>query len=82
MKSKVTFEFDNAEAADHFASWLCEQGEQDYWNWMEYRESEESGNITGTHFDYHSGCFDEGADPESLLIPVSCGRLDSDDADD
>lgn len=52
---KLTFEYDTEEekiAAGHFISWLSGQGEQDYWTWMEYRESEEYGNITIRHFDY------------------------------
>lgn len=39
---------------DHFLTWLCESGEQQYWNWMEVREEEEKGNITIVDFDYHS----------------------------
>ncbi len=52
--TKITFEFDNQAMADHFKTWLCESGEQDYWTWMECREQEEDGNITARNFDYHS----------------------------
>ncbi len=62
----LTFNFENEKAAEHFKSWLCGQGEQDYWMWMEYREQEESGDITGIDFDYHSGS----------VIKATCGRLD------
>ncbi len=54
-KTKVQFVFDNDESAEHFLSWLCGAGEQDYWQWMEYRESEENGDITVTNFDYWGG---------------------------
>jgi len=62
----LTLEFDNYEAAQHFKTWLCEAGEQDYWQWMEVRESEEDGDITGLTFDYHTG---------TDRIPVKCGRF-------
>jgi hypothetical protein len=53
-KVVISIEFDNPEAAGHFATWMCESGEQDYWNWMEYREEdEEEGDITATSFHYH-----------------------------
>lgn len=50
--AKLTFQFDNDEAADHFWRWLCESGEQEYWEYMRYREEEEDGDITGLNFDY------------------------------
>jgi hypothetical protein len=31
----ITIKFENEKAALHFAHWLCGQGEQDYWTWME-----------------------------------------------
>ena len=42
----LQIKFANEAAAAHFALWLCEGGEQDYWDWMEYREREEEGDIT------------------------------------
>lgn len=48
-------EFDSEEAAGHFKSWLCESGEQAYWQWMECREQEigdEDDPITALEFDY------------------------------
>lgn len=62
--NRLVFEFDSPEAANHFKHWLCGAGEQDYWNWMEYREEEEDGDITGRDFDYWNG----------ELIKVKCGR--------
>lgn len=57
MKDKenndLVIKFPSKEALMHFASWLCEAGEQDYWNWMEYREQEEEGDITVRSFHYH-----------------------------
>jgi hypothetical protein len=50
-KVKIEVTGDN-KAAEHFLSWLCGQGEQDYWLWMEYREQEEDGDITITSFKY------------------------------
>lgn len=56
VKSKETtikIKFANEVAAKHFASWLCNSGEQEYWNAMEYREEDEEGDITATSFHYH-----------------------------
>ena len=84
-KTVIKIEFDNAKIAEHFASWLCESGEQQYWDWMEYREQEESGDITATSFHYH-GVEDEtkAEDDESRYGDFMCdntirtksGRLD------
>ncbi len=63
----LVFKFENKEAANQFKHWLCGQGEQDYWMWMQEREREMEGNITGLNFNYHSG--DE-------TIPVKCGRTE------
>lgn len=68
---KLIFTFSSQEAANHFKSWLCEMGEQQYWDWMTYREQEEEvGDITALEFDYHTGT-DE--------VPALCGRLDGQD---
>jgi len=64
VENELTFKFDSPEAALHFKSWLCEQGEQDYWLWMECQEEDEEGDITGLDFDYWNG-------PD---IKVDCGR--------
>ena len=58
--------FDNEKAAEHFGTWLCEQGEQNYWLWMEYREKEEKGDITATNFIYHS--------PQNTQYPLNDKR--------
>ena len=81
----IVIKFSSKKAADHFASWLCESGEQQYWDWMEYREQEESGNITATSFHYH-GEEDESKDQDDPkrygkfmcdnTIRTTCGRLD------
>ena len=85
-KIKLTMEFDNQEALEHFASWLCESGEQDYWQWMEVREEEEEeGNITALEFHYHgpedeTKTQDDPARYRGFLcdntIRTTCGRLD------
>ncbi len=73
----LKIDFDNEEAKEHFASWLCEQGEQDYWTWMEYREQEETGPITVKVFHYHGPA---NKKPHRFLkdsiIRTTCGRLD------
>lgn len=84
-KTTLKIEFANRKAAMHFASWLCNSGEQEYWNNMEYREDEEKGNITATSFHYH-GVEDETKaqdDPKRYggfmcddTIRTTCGRLD------
>ena len=82
-ETTLQIKFSNIAAAKHFALWLCESGEQQYWDWMEYREEEEEGDITAKSFHYHG---------EDLNVPISnrkygefvndnvintrCGRLD------
>jgi hypothetical protein len=83
-KTVVKIEFDSKSAADHFATWLCESGEQSYWEWMECREQEQAGNITAKQFHYH-GVEDETKaedDPDRYgkfmadnTIRTTCGRL-------
>ena len=68
MSNVLKIEFDNEKALNHFASWLCESGEQSYWQWMECREEEEDGNITATRFWYHRLA--------NQTIETVCGRLD------
>jgi hypothetical protein len=84
-KTKITIEFANPEAAHHFAVWMCESGEQQYWEWMKIREEEEDGDITAVSFHYH-GPEDESKvkdDPARYgkfmcdnTIRTTCGRLD------
>lgn len=79
-KTTIKIEFDSPEAARHFATWLCESGEQDYWLWMEYREQEENGPITATDFDYHNahevnGKKMYGKFMKDNTIRTTCGRL-------
>ena len=71
----ITFVFGNDSAAEHFLSWLCGQGEQEYWEWMRTREEEEGGPITAVGFDYHGGT-DEGSEFGKHPIVATCGRLD------
>lgn len=71
----VTIKFDNEAAAEHFLHWLCGQGEQDYWLWMEYREQEEKGDITATGFDYWGGT-KSGKEFGKHPVIASCSRLD------
>ena len=52
-KPTLKIMFANQDALEHFASWLCESGEQSYWDWMEVREEEEVGDITAVELDYH-----------------------------
>jgi hypothetical protein len=86
MKTTITIEFDNRRAAHHFAAWLCGSGEQEYWQWQEYREQDEDkGNITAVEFHYH-GVEDKTKDPDDPerygefmcdnTIRTTCGRLD------
>lgn len=65
--TSLTLNFENHEALNHFWRWLCESGEQNYWEYMEYREQEEDGDITGLQFDYRKA--DNGN------IQVKCGRF-------
>ena len=72
---EIKFRFDNEEAAQHFLSWLCNSGEQQYWDWMEVREQEEKGPITVVRFDYwqhDNKKFGQGD------VICECGRMDED----
>lgn len=83
-ETDITIKFANPKAAHHFALWLCESGEQLYWDWMEYREEDEDGDITVLEFKYH-GVEDETKsedDPERYgefmcdnIIRTKVGRL-------
>ena len=48
----VTLKFKTKEAAEDFSSWMCEAGEQDYWQWAEIRESEDPDLTTAQEFNY------------------------------
>jgi len=73
----LVFTFDNEEAKKQFALWLCEQGEQDYWQWMECVEQDEpKGNITGIRFDYFNGSKQFIGNNN---VKVECGRMDSEE---
>lgn len=53
--NELTIRFDNPSMAAHFMTWLCEMGEQDYWQWMEgveCKEPPESEPITAALFEY------------------------------
>jgi hypothetical protein len=82
-KSKLVIEFDNDKAREHFARWLCGSGEQEYWEWMKFREEEEAGNITALEFEYFHVKDDSlGVDDpkrygkflETGIITTICGR--------
>ncbi len=62
----VTIDLGSQKAAQHFIKWLCGQGEQDYWIWMECREIEETGDITAVNFQY---------DYENATAKGDMGRL-------
>lgn len=51
-KLELKIVFSNQAALTHFAKWLDGSGEQNYWDWMEYREEEEEGDITAIRFNY------------------------------
>jgi hypothetical protein len=83
--TKITIEFSNPKAAEHFASWLCGAGEQDYWQWMEAREEDEDGDITAIEFRYHGPEDETKSKTDSTRygkfmcdnsIRTTCSRLD------
>lgn len=71
--NRLVFTFATQKAADHFKAWLCESGEQAYWEWMRYREEDdEDGSITALRFLYHTGTEE---------IQTECGRLEKEARD-
>jgi hypothetical protein len=58
MSRDITIRFDNEEAAKYFAMWLCNRGEQEYREWMGYRDEDafpvkDGLPITVARFHYH-----------------------------
>lgn len=49
----LVIKFASQLALQHFAIWMCESGEQQYWNWMEVREEEDDRDITAVGLEYH-----------------------------
>jgi hypothetical protein len=74
-KHTVKINFESEEAARHFLVWLCDSGEQNYWQWMECREGEEDGDITAVRFKYHTG----GKFCPGLEVETDCGRLEEEE---
>ena len=80
----LKIEFDNETVFENFCSWLCNHGEDDYWDWMSECELNEEGDITVIDFRYH-GIEDETKatnDPTRYgtfmcddTIRTTCGRL-------
>ncbi len=69
--NSITFQFDNHEAQHYFWAWLCNQGEQSYWeSQSECEKDDESENITALSFDYKNA--DYG------LVVTKCGRFTGD----
>ena len=50
--SSVILHCHNEKAAEEFCIWMCEQGEQDYWTWMEEVDQKNDGANT-MNFEYH-----------------------------
>lgn len=83
-ETTIQIKFSNDKAAGYFASWLCNSGEQQYWEWMENAEEMEDGDITAVNFHYH-GKEDETKatnDPTRYgefmcdnVIRTTCGRI-------
>lgn len=47
MSADLTIKFPNEKLREDFATWLCEQGEQDYFNWAEIQD------VQVSRFQYH-----------------------------
>lgn len=74
---ELKIRFGNQKVLDYFVIWLAEMGEQQYWEWMEHTEQDETGDITVTEFDYHGKNGDKFL--EDNIIRTTSGRLDDDD---
>lgn len=68
-KHQVKINFHSKKSANHFITWLCEQGEQDYWVWMEAGDPEEDeGEVVG--FQYWSNhAFASGLEIDTSPLP-------------
>jgi len=47
----LTISFPTQASLTEFATWLCEQGEQDYWTWMDEQDRAKTKTVD---FEYHS----------------------------
>jgi 2-succinyl-5-enolpyruvyl-6-hydroxy-3-cyclohexene-1-carboxylate synthase len=74
MAKDLVIKFGSEEASQHFAVWLCESGEQHYWDWMRAREEEEPGNITAVNLEYYPDDSREGFVSDGV-IRAHLGRL-------
>lgn len=91
VPTDLVIKFASKEASDHFASWLCGSGEQQYWQWMECREDEEDGDITATSFHYHGVEDETKAETDTArygefmcdnTIRTTCGRMNEYELDE
>lgn len=55
MKHTVKINFHSEESARMFLEWLCGSGEQEYWNYCEYRSEDELPDDGVVTFDYFHG---------------------------
>lgn len=68
-KFKLTFDFPTPAARGEFITWLCESGEQSFWQWCEV-DQEERPAVT---FDYWNGTnkgqeFVGGSDSKEVVV--------------
>lgn len=77
--ARLVIDFDNPFARAQFLSWMCESGEQEYWDYMQYREAEhDDGDITVVNFDYPEDFESDDPSDAELHVHAMCGRLDKD----
>ena len=74
MAGKLIIDYGSDKVVDHFIQWLSGAGEQEYWMWMEARETEEQGSITALRFDY--GDYKPGPKGDWNMTATT-GRLNS-----
>jgi hypothetical protein len=69
------FRFETNKQRDDFITWLCEQGEQDYWWWMEHPDSPDDYREHTVGFDYwkHTGKFAGKDGQEAVIICTKLG---------
>jgi hypothetical protein len=70
-KCALKIEFPDERLREAFATWLCESGEQAYFEWLQDFQDAEPGEAPRVLLDYHDGCWDEyGEIEEHPVIKV------------
>jgi hypothetical protein len=75
----LKIEFDNQDTLEYFKNWLAGSGEQDYWDWMSYRDAAYEEDITVVVFHYNTKQPDGTWKDTGNTIKAVSGRLENEE---